>query len=197
MDVASKKLILTHTDRLHNVISIISNMGNSPHTIRRKVTKTDFEVAPEGSLDPNDNSKEVSLALVKVESPTTIAKKPRGALIDDEFMGTGSVSVVIQTKETDHLTKALLMKAHVPLHYPTQDADLFSRDIRKYDHVIYVIEIVRKKPLYHVDKDSKMGMLRTSAILITDGSVSDEIARDMYKFIKNIKVFRYNIAVRI
>jgi len=172
-------------------------MGNSSHTNGRKGQKMESEAVPEVSSGVCGDDKEVSLSLVKAESPATIAKKSKWSLIDEEFMGTGSISVIIQTKKTDHMTKALLMKAHVPLHYPMQDADMFNRNIRKYDHVIYVIEIIRKKPLYHVDKSSKMGVLRTSAIIITDGSISDGEAKDMYKFIENVKVFRYNIAAQV
>lgn len=180
-------------------------MGNSPSTIRKKHVRASSEgsISPrlvnirnsetmEGSPSPRPGRRSgIVSASPDAKKKAASSKSPKKRLIDDEFLGEGSVTLAITTKDKDRYNEILMRKAHVPFHVPTQDISLLQTCITKYDHIIYVLELNNGKPVNDFGENFKRGTKKTSLIIITNGAIPDKIADPYRQIFDRVKIFVY------
>jgi len=180
-------------------------MGSSPSTIRKKHRRASSEgsISPrlvnirnaetmEGSPSPRPSRKsEIVSTSPDAKKKAASSKSPKKRLIDDDFLGEGSVTMAITTKDKDRYNEILMRKAHVPFHIPTQDILLLQTCITKYDHIIYVLEFDDGKPVNDLGENFKRGTKRTSLIIITNGAIPDKIADPYRQMFDRVKIFVY------
>lgn len=180
-------------------------MGNSPSTIRKKRARARSEDSISPRLVNIRNTETIGIppsprphrkSEITNTSPDTKKnvipnKSPKKRLIDDDFLGEGSVTMAITTKDKDRYNEILMRKAHVPFHIPTQDILLLQTCITKYDHIIYILELNDGKPVNDLGEKFKRGTKRTSLIIITNSGISDQIADPYRQMFDRVKIFVY------